>query len=50
MIMTKKCPFASNLANPKQYFTIASIIYIQIPKWDKFYKSLKIKEIQEVEI
>lgn len=37
-----KCLFASNFAKPKKYFTVSSIIHIQIPKLDKLYNSLKI--------
>lgn len=36
--------------NPQEYFTIASITSVQIPKLDKCYKSLKIKQIWKIDI
>lgn len=37
-----KYPFVPNFANPPKYFTISSIIYKQIPKFNKLYNSFKI--------
>lgn len=41
-MITMKYPFIPNFANPKKYVTISSIIYKQIPKFNKLYNSLKI--------